>query len=111
MIKKRFKIKTLLLLILISSILLILVSCKQLNPNINKNNSISQGRIIDKIDSKLGESSVANQEQKLLEGQDINLAAFIQNEGSTSTFNSISENIKEILKNKKVYIFRCKLEK
>ncbi|MCB2309067.1 hypothetical protein LGL08_21365 [Clostridium estertheticum] len=79
--------------------------------SIISNNSISQGRIIDKIDSKLGEASVANQEQKLLEGQDINLAAFIQNEGSTSTFNSISENMKEILKNKKVYIFRCKLEK
>lgn len=75
------------------------------------NNAASQGSFVDETDPKLGEASGANQPQKLIDGQDINLAVFIQNKGGTSVFNSISENMTELLKNERVYIFKCKFEK
>jgi len=84
---------------------------RELIMSIITNNAASQGSFVDETDPKLGEASVANQQQKVIDGQDINLAAFIQNEGGTSVFNSISENMTELLKNQRVYIFKCKFEK
>lgn len=75
------------------------------------NTGVSQLLTVDAVDSKLDEASTANQEQKLIEGQDIDLAVFIQNKGGISVPNAIAENMNELLKNKRVYIFKCKLEK
>ena len=88
-------------------------SKRELIMSIISNNGVAQGRTIDEdeVDPKLSEASSPNEEQKFKEGQDIDLAVFIQNQGSTSVFNSISENMKELLKNKRLYIFKCKVEK
>ena len=83
---------------------------RQIITSIISNNSMAQGSTFNEVDLKLGQASGANQEQKFIVGEDINLAMFIGNEGSTSIFNSITENMNEILKNKSVYIFKCKVE-
>lgn len=75
------------------------------------NNGMSQGRTIDEIDSSLSEASMANNEQKVTEGQTIDLAVFVQNQGSVMLSTPIANNLKELLKNKKVYIFRCSFDK
>ncbi len=74
------------------------------------NTGVSQERTVDEVNLKLGEASTASQEQKLIKGQDTDLAVFIQNTGRISVPNAITENMKELLKNKRVYIFKCRLE-
>ncbi len=82
---------------------------RELIMSIISKTGVSQQCYIDENNIKLVESSIANQEQKIIEGKDIDLAAFIQNEGNVQLTNSIAENMTELLKNKRVYIFRCKV--